>query len=135
VRGERGSLTIWLLGLSVTVLFLGGLSLDLWRVFNVRRDLAGLADAAAIAGAGALDESAWRQREELLLDPREASATARGFLGPRVAADAVVEVGAWPDRVAVSLSRTVRLPLIGLFSGGVTVPVHAHAVVRPARVP
>ena len=54
-RDDRGFLTIWLLGLCLLLLVLGGVSLDLWRVFSERQALAGLADSAALAGAGGLD--------------------------------------------------------------------------------
>ena len=43
------------------VLFaLGGISLDLWRAFSERRALAATADAAALAGASAVDEARYR---------------------------------------------------------------------------
>ena len=41
---DRGSITLWTLGLTVMVLFLGGISLDLWRAFEVRQDLAAMAE-------------------------------------------------------------------------------------------
>src|SRR6266540_1415895 len=37
---ERGQVTVWMLGLAVMLLFLGGLSLDLWRAFTQRQNLA-----------------------------------------------------------------------------------------------
>ena len=37
---ERGSITFWVLGLAVATLFIGGLSVDLWRVMSDRRELA-----------------------------------------------------------------------------------------------
>ncbi|MGH9030897.1 MAG: pilus assembly protein TadG-related protein, partial [Acidimicrobiia bacterium] len=49
-------MTVWMLGLCLMLLLLGGISLDLWRAFSERRALASAADAAAIAGASALDE-------------------------------------------------------------------------------
>ena len=39
---------------------LGGISLDLWRSFSERRALAATADAAALAGASAIDEDRYR---------------------------------------------------------------------------
>lgn len=132
---ERGSVTIWMLGLCVCVLFLGGLSVDLWRVFNERRHLGALADASAIVGAGALDETAWRRDRALRLEPSRAQATALAYLRPRVSAGTSVQVRAQPDRVQVRLGRTVRLSLLGLLAPQREVPVSAEAVVRPARSP
>ena len=59
-RGERGFITLWVLGLTVAVLFLGGLGVDLWRAIAVRREISAMADAAATAGANGLNESALR---------------------------------------------------------------------------
>ncbi len=67
-RDERGTVTLWVLGLCICVLFLAGLSLDLWRAVAVRRELSAMADAAATAGANGLDEPALRAGT-LRLDP------------------------------------------------------------------
>ena len=53
-------ITLWILGLTISVMFLGGLGLDLWRAIAVRREVSVMADAAATAGANGLDESALR---------------------------------------------------------------------------
>jgi hypothetical protein len=55
-ESDEGFVTIWILGLCVMLLFLGGISLDLWRAFSDRRALAALVDAAAVAGASDVDE-------------------------------------------------------------------------------
>src|SRR5437879_5810969 len=59
-RTERGTVTLWVLGLCIALMFLGGLSLDLWRAVAVRREMSAMADAAATAGANGVDESALR---------------------------------------------------------------------------
>ena len=69
---ERGSITLWTLGLTVMVLFLGGISLDLWRAFEVRQDLAAMADSAANAGASRIDGATYRETGVLELDPSAA---------------------------------------------------------------
>ena len=60
LRAQRGTITLWLLGLCVLLLPLGGLGLDLGRAFATRRSLSAAADAAALAGAGAIDVAAYR---------------------------------------------------------------------------
>ncbi len=77
---ESGSVTFWMLGLALIVLALGGMSLDLWRVFLERRELAGIVDAAAIAGASAIDESAFRSGGEVRVDPAKAVRVACAYL-------------------------------------------------------
>ncbi|HMC08096.1 MAG TPA: pilus assembly protein TadG-related protein, partial [Actinomycetota bacterium] len=74
-RPDGGFLTIWMLGLCLLLLVLGGVSLDLWRAFSQRQALAGLADAAALAGASGIDRAAAR-RGVIRLDPAEATSLA-----------------------------------------------------------
>lgn len=130
---ERGSVTIWLLGLCVCLLFLGGLAVDLWRVMNVRRDLAGLADAAAIHGATALDEAAFRATGAVRLDPAAAQGRAQAYLAARLEADTGSRVSRHPDRVAVMLTRPVRLSLLGALLPEQRLRVVVHAEVQPRR--
>ena len=68
---ERGTITLWVLGLCIALMFLGGLSLDLWRAVAVRRELSSMADTAATAGANGVDEGALRAGT-LQLDPDRA---------------------------------------------------------------
>lgn len=130
---ERGSITIWLLGLCVCLLFLGGLSVDLWRVMNVRRELAGLADAAAIHGATALDEPAFRASGAVRLDPDGAQQRARAYLAARLSPDAGWRVSRQADRVQVMLTRRVPLSLLGALLPDQQLRVVVHAEVEPRR--
>ena len=77
---DRGSITLWTLGLTVMVLFLGGISLDLWRAFEVRQDLAAMADSAANAGASRIDGDVYRSTGVLQLDPDAAAEAANANL-------------------------------------------------------
>ena len=67
-RSERGSVTIWMLGLSLLLLLFGGLALDFWRGLAVQRELAAVADSAAIAAASGIDEEHYRATGEVILD-------------------------------------------------------------------
>ncbi|MBW3601627.1 MAG: hypothetical protein KY434_02875 [Actinobacteria bacterium] len=131
LTGERGSVTVWMLGLCVMVLFVGGLSLDLWRAFSQRRALAGMADAAAVAGAGAVDETAWRTTGTVRLDPDRAAALARRSLASQPGAEAVLAaaVRTGPRLVAVDVSGEVglTLPRVLLADEPLTVSVSARA--------
>jgi hypothetical protein len=46
---DRGSVTIWVLGLAMLLLVFGGLALDYWRALALQRELAAVADSAAVA--------------------------------------------------------------------------------------
>jgi hypothetical protein len=133
---ERGTVTLWVLGLCVAVMFLGGIGLDLWRTIAVRRELSSIADAAATAGANALDERALRNGDVVVDDGR-----ARG-----VALDTIadhhrrarldgVAVNVSGDRVTVTLRDDVPFSLLSLFMGGDKFVVQAHATAEPRELP
>lgn len=115
VGGESGSVTLWMLGLALIVLALGGLSVDLWRVFLERRELAGSVDAAAIAGASAIDEAAFRNGGEVRVDPAKAARTACAYL--RAHSDppaSCAGIRASQDGIEVTASRRIELTLLNL---------------------
>jgi Flp pilus assembly protein TadG len=79
-NGEHGFVTVWMLGLCVTMLVLGGISIDLWRAFGERRSLVAAADSAARAGASGIDPAVRRNTGVLQIDPTLAVARARASL-------------------------------------------------------
>lgn len=66
---ERGSVQLFMLGLGVAILLLGGISFDLWRLIGERRELAALADSAAIAATSGVDAEYFRLEGVGRLDP------------------------------------------------------------------
>lgn len=132
---DRGSVTIWLLGLCVCLLFLGGLSVDLWRVMNVRRELVSLADSAAVQGATAIDEGAFRLRRRVDLDPDRAEQAAWLYLRRRLPEAARARVTVSTDAVEVRAEQRVRLSLLGVLLPEERLLVRVRAEVRPARRP
>lgn len=132
MSGERGSASLWLLGLGLALLLLGGMSLDLWKVLGDRRELAALADAAAVAAASGVDEAAWRATGEVVLDAERATTLALGVLAGSagegdLSAPPVVEVSA--GSVRVFLVRQVDFTVLGLLveDGGFTVEAESWA--------
>jgi len=130
-RGERGSVTLWVLGLCVAVLFVGGLALDLWRALAVRRELAAAADAAATAGANGLDPVALR-RGAIELDPGRARMLATESLRGRPGHAALdgADIAVRGDTVEVQLADGVDFSLLAIFLGGRRFEVSARAVAR-----
>jgi len=128
--------TIWLLGLAVMLLFIGGLSLDLWRAFTERQALANAVDAAAIAGASGIDELRFRASGTLALSPSRAEQLAWDNLraqsvGHRLSA---ARVDATPARVEVVASTTVDFTLLRvLLPRERPFTVTAHAVSVPVE--
>lgn len=108
MNAERGSMTVWGLGMSLLLFAVGFLALDLWSAFSARSEAAAVADSAAIAGATALDQTAWRAGL-LALDPAAAHdrATAAALTHPAWDASMGVTVTATPAGVSVTVTRLI----------------------------
>lgn len=111
---ERGSVTFWILGLACAVSTLGVLSVDLWSLIGERRALTATVDAAAMAGAAAIDEAAWRGSGQLRLDRPLADEWARELAGSDPRDVVTVQFGPDGASIRVSVARTVRTALLGL---------------------
>jgi hypothetical protein len=136
MHDERGSMTLWVLGLCIAVLFLGGLSLDLWRVIAVRRSLVAMADAGATAGANGLDQNALRQNV-LRIDPALARAQVSQALRQQTGWDAIeaADIDVVGNRVTVTVRTHVDFTLLGIFVHGDPVEVQASASAEPREEP
>ncbi len=129
--GEHGFVTVWILGLCVTLLVLGGISIDLWRAFGERRSLVAAADSAARSGASAIDPAVRRDTGVLRIDPDLAAARARASLrgvnGLEVTGTPDVTVTG--NRVTVVVRGRFELGFLDLLDpqGPVTITVTATA--------
>ena len=136
-RRESGTITLWMLGLCLMLFLLGGISLDLWRAFSERRSLAASADAAAVAGASALDEAAYRSTGAVRLVPADAQRRARSSLADqldrRALRDARVE--ATEDTVIVTVGGSVDFSLLQIVAPGDEFAITVHATARPQASP
>ncbi|MCU1427272.1 MAG: hypothetical protein JWL83_1272 [Actinomycetia bacterium] len=136
MRNERGTITLWVLGLCLCVLFLGGMSLDLWRGIAVRRDLQSMADGAAIAGADGLDEQSLRSGGadlDAALVRRLAAENLAAQSGTQRVDDMVVTIEG--NRAVVRLRGHVHTSLLGVFIGDRRFEVSVRASAEPRRVP
>ncbi len=135
-RDERGFITLWVLGLTVAVLFLGGLGVDLWRAIAVRREVSAMADAAATAGANGLDESALRGGRLELDDGRVRGLVAAELAEyPAAARLDGAAVTRSDTQVTVVLRERVRFSLLGIFMPGDEFVVQASATAEPRELP
>lgn len=135
---ERGSITLWMLGLCLLVMTLGGLAVDLWRGLADRRGLQDLADATAFAAASGIDEAHFRSTGEVRLDPARARQLGRRSLAGQAEADVVrgLRIQVSPDgrSVVVVADGTVPLTLLGLLTDddlAIRVTSTARPVLRP----
>lgn len=132
---EAGWVTVWLLGLAVMLLALGGLSLDLWRVFSERRDLAGAVDAAAAAGVSGIDDDHFRATGELALDPETVEALVADNLAAQTDLRSLthVAVETSPQTVSVTAVGTVDLTLTRTLIPLGPLTIRVDATAEPAR--
>jgi Flp pilus assembly protein TadG len=119
------------------LVLLGGISLDLWRAFSERRSLAATADAAAVAGASALDEAAYRSSGVVRLVPADAQRRAQSSLADqldrRALRDARVE--ATEEAVMVTVDGSVDFSLLQIVAPGDEFDITVRATARPQASP
>jgi uncharacterized membrane protein len=114
---DRGSVTIWMLGLTLLLLLFGGLALDFWRGLALQRELAAVADSAAIAGASGIDVDHYRETGGVRLDPESAQELASLSIAGQDAAVRGVLISTLPggESVTVIVEGVVELGLLGVF--------------------
>ena len=115
-REESGQITLWVLGLAVPLLGLGGISVDLWRVMGERSELAVIADSAAVAGANGIDVDWYRTTGEVRLIEPLAHDLAMSILSQ----EDVVVVGltVQDDQMVVQIRREVAFSLLNILTAG-----------------
>lgn len=135
---DRGSVTIWMLGLSLLLLLFGGLALDFWRGLALQRELAAVADSAAIAAGSGIDEEAYRAVGAVLLDPTRARNLAFASVDAQQVEliDVAVTVSEAGSSVTVTLVAVLELGLLGvLVQEDDPLTVRATATASPLLVP
>jgi Flp pilus assembly protein TadG len=106
-----------------------GLAIDGGLVFNARRDLQNVADAAARAGAMQIDEAVYRLTEEVVLDGTRATLVAAEYLedhGDGRTYRITVEPADTPRRVLVEVEDEIPTAFMRL-AGIATVRIKAEA--------
>lgn len=128
-RGERGSATVWMIGVTVSSFLMVALVLDGGVMLRSRSDAFAIAGSAARVGAQQLDEDA-AVEGLTVLDPIAAERAALAHL----AAEGVTgTVTVTADTVTVTVTSTARLQMLRLV-GGDTVTFDATATVQAIKV-
>ena len=124
---ERGSVLITGLLLSLALLMVIGLAVDVGHAFLVKRQLASIADDAALSGSQAIDQPALHEGH-LQLNPSQARTEALQAINasPSVTGQATASTGS----VTVTVHRSFPTILLGLV-GLRTLTVSAHATATP----
>ena len=139
-RAEDGIVTLWVLGVCAMVLFVGGITLDLWRAVATQRAVSAAVDGAAVAGSSGLDEQAFRTSggELVQLDPALARQLAAESLVAQPGRDKLVDVAieVTPARITVRAGRRTDFTLLKVFLPREDpLVVHASSSVDPRRLP
>lgn len=135
-RSERGSITIWMLGLSLLILVFGGLALDYWRALAQQRELASIADSAAIAAASGIDETVYRASGAIVLDPQRSTSLANDAVAWQGVDLLSTTVDVTAGSVTVTLVGEVELGLLGVFvDQSEPLTVRAQATAIPVLLP
>jgi Flp pilus assembly protein TadG len=120
------------------MLFVGGISIDLWRAFSERRALAGVVDAAAVAGASGIDTDLYRSSGQVRLDAARSEALAWDNLRRQQDTRSLVDatVAATPQNVTVTAIGRVDFTLLRVFlSREEPFRVTVRATAEPRRSP
>jgi uncharacterized membrane protein len=117
LRSQAGSVTIWGIGLTLVIAAFAGIVIDTWRVFAERQDLSGMADAAAIAGATAVDINQLNLTGDVVLDQATAEIRALEYLQQQDgwSGDIEYSIIAANDgsTIEVALGKDVNFTLLG----------------------
>lgn len=135
---ERGSATLWMLGLALLLLLFGGLALDFWRGLALQRELAAVADSAAVAGASGIDEEHYRSTGEVVLEPWRSRSLALESIEFQQTGvnDAQIDVAPDGDQVTVQVWGRLELGLLGVLVDDTDpLVVRASATAEPRFVP
>jgi len=122
--GQMGFVTLQILGFCLIIMAVGGIGLDLWRGYAVQRELTDVVDAAAAAGATAVDEDHYRYNEEVRLVPAVAGQRACEIVVRRITnasmADCLNNHVRLTDgqTISVEYERDVPLTLMRLLNPG-----------------
>jgi Flp pilus assembly protein TadG len=129
IAGDRGSIAIGGLLLSLALVLLIGTGIDIAHAFIIRRDLTAIADSAALAGGQQLDLQAWRQGT-LALDPEQAEQAAEAEL----AANPEITGRAQAQPSSITVEARQRFPTIVLRLVGIAeLTVTATATASPEK--
>lgn len=133
---DRGSVTIWVLGLSMLLLVFGGLAVDYWRALALQRELASVADSAAIAAASGIDEAVYRETGQVVLEATRSRSLAEAAVDWQGVDVVGLDVAVVPASVTVTLVGEVELGLLGVFvDQSEPLVVRASASASPILIP
>lgn len=129
-RDDRGQATLIILVWVLIVLVLVGVVSDGGQALAQRRELQGLADGAARAGAAALNQDALVGAQVAQIDPQQAQAAVAQYLSSAGFAGSAPQVSVTPGEISVALTESYH-PTFDQFIGIPNVTLHARSSSAP----
>lgn len=128
-HSDEGRVTVFVVVLTTAILALAGLTLDGGLGLAAKVKANGQAEAAARAGAQAIDPAVYRNTGEMRLDPVHAIADAQSYL---TSVDAAGTAAVSGNTVIVTVTATRSTQLLGLV-GIPSLTVHGTGSAHPQR--
>ncbi len=128
-RADDGRVSAFVVVLTLGVLALAGLTLDGGLALAAKVEANGQAEAAARAGAQAIDLTVYRTSNRLQLVPAQAVANAQSYLAAVGASGTVTVSG---DTVTVTVTAAQNTQLLGMV-GISSLTVHGTGSAHPQR--
>lgn len=113
-ESERGSVSIFVIGLVVVLMAVAGLVVDGGRAVNAREKIMDDAEQAARAGANQVSDAGLRSGEAVQLDHDLAAGAAATYLRDRGYDPSRVVTSVDPTSISVSVTDTVPTALLSL---------------------
>ena len=128
-HGERGQVVVFVVGITVALLLLAGLSVDGGRILSAREKALDEAQEGARAAAQQIDQGAIRSGGGAPLDARAAQLAAQRYIAATGDTGDVVVAG---SDVTVTVHRSVSMDVLGL-AGISTVTVSESGTAHASR--
>jgi hypothetical protein len=128
-RADDGRVSAFVVVLTIGILALAGLTLDGGLALAAKVEANGQAEAAARAGAQAIDLGVYRTSNRLQLVPAQAVANAQSYLAAVGASGTVAVSG---DTVTVTVTAAQNTQLLGMV-GISSLTVHGTGSAHPQR--
>jgi len=134
---ERGTFTVWALALCLILFLISGLSVDLWRAIDARRELNEIADTAARSGASEINVPERQLFGRVVLDSDLAESSATESITENAGLQSVnvdsqnISVDAVNNEVNVELTSTYSFFLLEILPGASDAQIVARSSARP----
>ena len=134
---EKGTFTVWALALCLILFLISGLSVDLWRAIDARRELNEIADSASKSGASEINVRERQLYGRVVLDENLAFSSANDSIDENAQLQSVdvdsrdITVDLLNNEVSVELTSTYSFFLLAMLPGASDAEIIVRSSARP----